>query len=124
MDNMSLFKFQIYKYTLIVALLFEAGSLPFLGFDIGYLYGLALGACISIVSFNILFFFSEKVLATGKKFLAPLGYMVRLPLYGVAVYMSYRISTVAVIACLLGLFSVQVAMVYVHGIKRKRKKEG
>ena len=123
MNNLTSFKLDIFKYTLVAAALFEAGSLPILGFDIKYSYGLALGVCISVISFNILLFISKKVLATGKKFMAPLGYLLRLPIYGFAFYVSMKVGTISGIACLLGFFTVTLSMIYVHGIKRLRKKE-
>jgi len=126
-NDLRKFRLHTYAYALLTAIVFGVGCLPFIGVNIGYYYGLLFGFCISIVSFNILCFISEKVLKTGKKFLATAGYLIRLPLYGFAFYMCMRIGLTSGIACILGFMTVPVSMVYVHGIKAKlskNKKEG
>ena len=113
------FKLQIFLHTFVIALIFGVGSIPFLGVDIGYFYGLLLGVCVSIVCFNILLFMSKRVLAAGNKFLATVGYLIRLPIYGFAFYMSMRIGMVAGIACVIGFMAVPLSMLYIFGIKAK-----
>ena len=119
MDDMASFKLQIYKYTLVAAVLFELGSLPFLGFDLRFLYGLVFGTCVSVMSFAALIFMSKTVLRSGKKGMAVLGYFVRLPLYGIGFYLCMRTGVIAGIACLFGFMTATVAIIYVHGVKAK-----
>ena len=120
MDDMASFKLHIYKYTLLIAVLFELGSLPFLCFDLKYLYGLVFGVVVSILSFEALIFMSKTVLRSGKKSMAVLGYFVRLPLYGIGFYMSMKAGgVIAGIACLLGFLTTTVAIIFVHGIRAK-----
>ena len=118
-DDMKKFKLQIHIYTLVAAVVFGVGSIPFLGLNTHYFYGLISGVCISIVSFNVLLFVSEMVLNTGNKYMAALGYLIRLPLYGLDFYMCLRIGVVAGIACVIGFMAAPASMVYVHGIKAK-----
>ena len=116
------FKLQIYKYALITAALMAVIGLPLFGTGVQYVqyaYGLLFGASISIISFNILLLMSKKVLSSGKKQWAPIGYLLRLPLYGVAFYLCVRLSLTAGIACILGFMTTPLAMIYVHGIKAK-----
>jgi len=122
-DDLKDFKLQIFIYTFVLGAVFGVGSIPFLGVDIQYFYGLLLGVCISIVSFSILLFTSRMVLQSGKKSLAAVGYLIRLPLYGFAFYMAMRISFISGIACLIGFMTVPASMVYVHGIKAKFSKK-
>ena len=123
MDNLTSFKLQIFKYALIIAVVFGVGSLPFLGFSIPYLYGLALGTCVAFAGFSILVFVSQRVILRGKAWLAPLGYFLRLPMYGLAFCLSYMgYGLTAGVACIFGLLTIQVAIIYVHGIKAKLSK--
>ena len=122
MDNLISFRLQIYKYTLIISIICEAAALPFLKFTaryVHYSYGLVLGTCVAIMSFNILFIVSQKVLAKKKRWLAPFGYMIRLPIYGAAFIFCLKASVVAAVACLIGFMTVVAAMIYIHGIKAK-----
>ena len=122
MESLISFRLQIYKYTLITALILAAGALFVLGPGaryVQYAYGLALGTCVSVMSFNILFLVSRKALAMGKKWMAPLGYMARLPIYGFALYVCLRTGITAAIACIIGFFTITLSIIYVHGIKAK-----
>jgi hypothetical protein len=122
-NDLSKFKLQIFKYTLIAAIIFGLGSLPVLGLSVSYLYGLALGTCVGIFGFNILIFISKKVLNERKAWLAPLGYFIRLPIYGFAFYLCFAgYGFTSGIGCILGIMSIQVSIIYVHGIKSKLTK--
>jgi len=113
------FKLHIYKYASIVAVIFAIGGLILVGPDIRFFYGLLFGVCISVISFSILLFVSGIVLKTGKKFLATVGYLIRLPIYGFAFYMCMRVGLVTGVACVLGFTVVPVSMIYAYGIKAK-----
>jgi len=124
MNDLTKFKLQIFKYMLIVAILFGLGSLPFLGVSIPYLYGLALGTCVGALGFSLLVFMSEKVLALRKAWLAPLGYFMRLPIYCLAFYLCYAgYGLASGIGCIFGIMTIQVSIIYVHGIKAKFTKD-
>ena len=120
MNELTKFKLQIYKYALIIAVIFGVGSIPFLGINVPYLYGLVFGTCVAFAGFSILVFVSEKVIIRRKAWMAPLGYFLRLPLYGLAFYLSYAgYGLIAGMACILGLLTIQMSIIYVHGIKAK-----
>jgi hypothetical protein len=114
------FKNKILKYGIIVALLFELISLPFLGWNVRFAYGLALGTCIAIVNFNFLAFTTRRILDRRKGVgLAVMGYMLRLFLYGGGFYMSYKLGTASGLATLLGYMTLKIAIYYVYGFKPK-----
>ena len=129
MESLTAFKLQIFKYALIIAVIFGVGSLPFLGVSLPYLYGLVFGTCVAVAGFNILVFMSERLVARRKAWLAPVGYFIRLPMYGIAFYLCYMgYGLISGVACILGIMTVQLAIIYIHGIKAKlskgKKKDG
>jgi hypothetical protein len=105
----------------LVALIFEAGSLLFLGFDIGFAYGLALGTAVSVVNFNILAYTSRKLLNNGYVWMSFAGYIVRLVVYGFAFYAALRVNLVAAFGSALGFLTLKLAIYYVHGVRAPRK---
>lgn len=128
MDNLKSFKSQIIRYTLITALIFEAGSLPIKGFSLEYLCGLLAGTAVSVASVLIMIKTSEKVLASGQKWLSSIGYLIRLPVYGIVFLGCYIYGGITTgIACLMGFITGTTAIIYAHGIKpkfSKGKKDG
>ena len=121
-EDLRKFRLHVYLYALIAAMIFGVGGLPFVGIDLRYFYGLLFGVCISFISFGILLFVSGMVLKTGRKFLATMGYFIRLPIYGFTFYMCMRVGVVAGIGCVIGFMAVPAAMIYVYGIKAKLSK--
>jgi hypothetical protein len=118
--DLTAFKNHIFFHGILVALIFEAGSLFFLGFDIGFAYGLALGTAVSVVNFNILAYTSQRLLDGGRAWMGFVGYLVRLAVYGFAFYMALRVSHAAAIAAALGFLTLKCAIYYVHGFKALR----
>jgi len=118
MNDLTKFKVQIFKHALIAAILFGLGALPFVGVNIPYLYGLALGTCVGIAGFSLLIFISKKVITGRKTWIAPLGYFIRMPIYCLAFYLSYAgYGLISGVGCILGILTIQLAIIYVHGIK-------
>ena len=108
----------LYFYSLIVAIIFELGSLCFIGFDPIFAYGLALGTSIAIVNYNFLRFTSGLALAKNKGIsLVLLGYIIRLSIYGGAFLISYRTGIAGGIATFLGFISFKISLYYSYGIK-------
>jgi hypothetical protein len=121
-DDLTAFKNQIFLYGIVTAMIFEAGSLLFLGFDRGFAYGLALGTAISIVNFNLLAFSLRRALAKGGRVQVFVVYMFRLCLYGLAFYMSARISLASAAGAALGFITLKIAIYYLHGFRAKFSK--
>jgi hypothetical protein len=115
--GLAAFKNRIFFHGIAVALIFEAGSLLFLGFDIGFAYGLALGTAVSVVNFNILVFASRRLLASGRAWMSFANYIVRLAVYGFAFYMALRVSHTAAIGAALGFITLKLAIYYIHGFR-------
>ncbi|MBR0599188.1 ATP synthase subunit I [Sinanaerobacter chloroacetimidivorans] len=123
MSELTAFKNQIFFYGIIVAALCELASLPFLGLNRMFSYGLALGTAIAIVNFNIMEFTLKKALAGRGGSMAFIGYILRLLIYGGAFYMSMRVGTISGLGTLLGFLTLKAAIYYLHGFKAKFSKD-
>jgi len=119
MNDLTAFKNKIFLYGIIVMVVFEIASLPLIGLDLKYAYGLLLGTFIAIANFNILAFTLKKVLRDGNKSFIFLGYFLRLALYGVAVVTAFKAGNNAGFGSLLGFITVKVSIYYLHGFKTK-----
>jgi small basic protein len=119
--DLSAFKNRIFFHGILAALIVEAGSLPFLGFDPGFAYGLALGTAVSIVNFNILVYLSRRLLNSGRAWIGFSNYLVRLAVYGFAFYTALRVSLIAALGAALGFLTLKLAIYYVHGFKAPRR---
>lgn len=119
MDDLTKLKSHILIYSLVIALICEVVSLPILGWDIKFLYGLVLGTAVSIAGFSILVFTSKLTIERGKKSYSFISYMLRLILYGVAFVAAVKVSFPAGIACLIGIFTTKIALLILLGIKPK-----
>jgi hypothetical protein len=121
MKEFTAFKNRIFFHGFLIALIFEAGSLLFLGFDVGFAYGLVLGTAVSVVNFNILSYTSRKLLSNGHAWMGFAGYIVRLVVYGFAFYAALRVGLVAALGSALGFMTMKLAIYYVHGVRAPRK---
>ncbi|MDR2132191.1 MAG: ATP synthase subunit I [Clostridiales Family XIII bacterium] len=119
-NDLAAFKNRIFLHGLSIALIFEGGSLLFLGLDAGFAYGLALGTAVSIVNFNILARVSRRLLDGGRPWMSFVGYIARLAVYGFAFYMALRVSHIAAIGAALGFLTLKLAIYYVHGFRAPR----
>lgn len=119
MNDLTAFKNKIFLYGIFVMVIFEIVSLPLIGLDIKYTYGLLLGTFIAISNFNILAFTLKKVLNNGNKSFIFLGYFLRLALYGVAVVTAFKVSNHTGFGSLLGFITVKISIYYLHGFKAK-----
>ena len=117
-----------YIYVIAVAMLIQLLSLPLLGADLRFSYGLAFGTVVGIVNHQIL----EKVgdwalsLRWGA-LLIVLGYLVRLALYGGAFLYALQLGIASGVACFLGFLAMKIGVVIVYGIRpmiQKRRHNG
>src|SRR5665647_3664137 len=119
MNDLTAFKNKIFLYGIIVMIVFEIASLPLIGLDIKYTYGLFLGTFIAITNFNILALTLKKVLSNGNKLFIFFGYFLRLALYGIAVVTAFKINNHTGFGRLLGFVTVKISIYYLHGFKTK-----
>jgi hypothetical protein len=119
--DLTAFKNRIFFHGVLIALIFEAGSLLFLGPDAAFAYGLALGTAVSVVNFNILAYMSQKLLNSGRAWLGFVCYLVRIAVYGFAFFAALRVSLVAALGSALGFLTLKLAIYYVHGVRAPRK---
>lgn len=123
MEVLTDFKSEIFKYGIAAAGVIELASLPFLGLDAQFLYGLLLGTAVAIVNFNLMAFSFWLALELGKGAVAFLGFLARLAVYGVAFYMSIKLGLISGAGTALGFLTLKLALIYLHGFKPKRAKE-
>jgi hypothetical protein len=122
MDGLTSFKNEIYKAGILIAAFFELASLPFLGVDVQFFYGLALGTAIAIVNFNLMELTFRWTLELRKSSITVVGFFVRLVIYGIVFYMSIRIGLVSALGTALGFLTLKLALFYLHGFKAKFSK--
>ena len=119
-DNLGTFKFEIIKYTIIITVIFLACSIPVLGFSAEFLCGLFAGTAVSVMSLLIMIYAAKRTVESGVKWVATLGYLIRLPMYGVVVILCLKIGGLtAGIGCLIGFMTLTVSVIFIHGIKAK-----
>lgn len=122
MEGLTSFKNEIFKYGIAAAAVMELASLPFLGLDAQFLYGLLLGTAIAIVNFNLMAFSFWLALEWRKGAIAFLGFLVRLAVYGAAFYMSVKIGLISGAGTALGFLTLKLALFYLHGFRPKYSK--
>lgn len=122
MDRFTAFKNEIIKYGIVAFVIFELASLPFLGWDGRFFYGLLLGTSITIVNFNLMAITSRLTLELQKVAVTYLGYLIRLCIYGGAFYLSLKVGILCGLGTVLGFFTLKLAMLYLYGIKAKFSK--
>ena len=122
MDGLSSFKNEITRYGILVAAVFELASIPFLGLDAQFLYGLSLGTAIAIVNFNLMAITFRLVLEKRNRSIAFIGYLIRLAVYGGVFLISIRVSMISALGTALGFLTLKLAMFYLHGFRAKFSK--
>ncbi len=120
MNDIIVFKNEIIKYAIFIALICELISIPFLGLSAQFGYGITLGVAISIANFNILYFTIKNTLTHQRgAYIVFLGYIIRLSLYGIAVYKSIQISYISAIGVIIGFLTIKISIYYTNGIKKR-----
>jgi len=111
--NLSALKGKIYKYSFLTAVVIEAISLIFLGFDRQFAAGLILGTCISAVNFRLhVLQILTLDFSQGKRRRGVLiKYVIRIVLYAISFYLALRISYICALGALLGFMTQKVAIV-------------
>jgi hypothetical protein len=122
MNCLTAFKNEIFKYGIVASAIFELASLPFLGWDGRFFYGLLLGTAITIVNFNLTAITSRLTLELQKVVVTYLGYLIRLCIYGGTFYLSLRAGMISGLGTVLGFFTLKLAILYLYGIKAKFSK--
>ncbi|HHX13867.1 MAG TPA: ATP synthase subunit I [Clostridiales bacterium] len=118
-ETLTAFKNRIFRYTILIALVCELISLPFIGFNKDFAYGLALGTCIAIVNFNLLALTAKLTLERQKTLYSPLGYLLRMIIYGFVFWAALKISPLSALAAVIGFMTLKAAIFILHGLKPK-----
>jgi len=114
-------------YTIIAAGAAGLVSLPVIGPNVLFLYGLAIGACVAIIALNIISRTIDRAAGSGKKAPVLFGFFIRVLLYGGALYFAASTSVLTFAGAAAGLLLPHAAMYIMYGlvlvIKRKLKNE-
>ena len=121
MDNLELKSFiaSIFKYGIATACLMAAASMLVIGWDPFVVYGLTLGTSISIVNHIFLAFTANLCLSVRRgPIISVLGYLMRLAIYGLVFYASYKAAGITGgMGTLLGFLALKIAIYYYYGFK-------
>ena len=96
-------KKEITIYSIIAAAIAEAVSLPVFGPNIFFPYGLAIGACASVISLNIISSTIEKAIEKGRKAPVIVGLVTRIVLYLAALYLAATTAPLSALGAAIGL---------------------
>ena len=126
-QNISKYKKEITRYTIIAALVAEVISLPIFKPGILFPYGLAIGVCIAIVNLHVISITIEQAVNRGKKGPVILGLVIRILLYGGAFLLAAKTSGVTAIGAAIGFLLPRIVLYIKYGlapaIRRKLGKE-
>ena len=125
--NISEIKREITLYTIIAAAAVEAISLPILGPDILFTYGLAIGACAAAINLNIISVSVDRAVRQGRKGPVIFGFALRALLYGGAFWLAVSTSGVSGAGAAAGFLLPRIVMpirfVFLPWMRRKLGKE-
>ena len=114
-------------YTIIAAAAAGIISLPVLGPNIPFLYGLALGTCIAVIALFIISRTVEMAADSGSRSPVIFGFVIRVLLYGGVLYLAAGTSVFSLAGAAIGLLLPHIALYVMHGlvpvIRRKIKRE-
>ena len=101
-------------------------SLPAIGPNILFSYGLAIGACAAVIALNIIGVSIERAAERNKKKPVIFGYIIRVLLYGGALFFAVRTSGLTFAGAAIGLLLPHAALYVMYGLvpairKRVRK---
>lgn len=122
MAGLTSFKNEIFKYGIAALAMIELASLPFLGWDVQFFYGLSLGTAVTIVNFNIMSLTLRLTLEKRNIAISYFGYLIRLAIYGGTFYIALGNGIICGLGSVLGFFTLKAAMMYLHGVKAKFSK--
>ncbi|MDR1796118.1 MAG: hypothetical protein LBR44_01530 [Clostridiales Family XIII bacterium] len=88
---------------MLAAGLAELVSLAFLGVNALFPYGLALGTAVALICMHLLAVSIEQAMRARRRGAVITGYILRIVLYGGALFLAFRTSDVAGLGCVVGL---------------------
>ena len=105
----------------------ELVSLPAIGPNILFPYGLAVGACVAIVNLNLISATIERAVESGRKSPVIIGFIVRVLLYGGALWLAATTSLFSGLGAAIGILIPHIVLYARHALipalKRKLDKE-
>ena len=111
------YKNEVIKLNIIIVLICEAVSLFFIGFDIKFALGLIAGTVITVINMNILYAFVKIAVNNNWGIIFNLlGYVIRMTIYGLALYLSIKISNASAIGIAIGFLGINLSVFFAQGI--------
>jgi len=77
---------------------------------------LAVGACASIIALNIISFTVGRAAVSGKRNPVIIGFIIRVLLYGGALYLAVSTSVLSLFGAAIGLLLPRVCLYIMHGL--------
>lgn len=106
-------------HTVIVAVIFEMLSLPFLGLNGYFAIGMAIGTVVTILNFTLLVSMAFKTIEGESPGLGVVGFLIRMIVYAITFAICVKFNSTMAIAAAIGFVTQKVALVYVFGIKQR-----
>lgn len=123
MNSACEYKNEVIKLNIIIVLICEAVSLFFIGFDIKFTLGLVAGTVITAINMNILYAFVKIAVNNNWGIIFNLlGYVIRMIIYGLALYFSIIISSVSAIGMIIGFLGINLSVFFAQGINILRSR--
>lgn len=123
------YKNEVLKLNIIIILICEAVSIFFIGFDFNFALGLIISTIAAAINLNILYLFVKISVCNNRGIIFNLlGYVIRMMIYGLALYFSIKISNTSAIGTIIGFLAINLSMFFTQGIniikgKNKRQAE-
>lgn len=95
---------------MIGAAICELVSLPLIGLSATFLYGLIFGLAVAIIGMRLLAATVDAVTSGSGKKIVSLGYVIRIILYALALYLCVRTGIYSLFGCMAGLLIPKVAL--------------
>lgn len=110
MQKISKIKTKNLQYCVAGAAVLWIASLFFLGLNVIFPYGLALGTAVALVGMHVLAATIEGAARSGRKAPLIVGYVLRIVLYGGALYIAFKTGTAAGVGAAAGLLLPRVML--------------
>lgn len=101
---------------LVTGLFFAAISIPIIGLDGHFLFGLFLGTIVTVLNFILLVITGVKLMEVQSRAPVVLGYFGRLVIYGIAFFICIKIDLMTGLGCGISFMTLPVAILFIYGI--------
>lgn len=124
MNNAYEIKNGIIKYSVLFTSACFVISVFIIGFNSGFAWGMLIGTLAALLNMNLLYVFlnASLIYALGFAFNF-LGYIVRLSIYGAAIYIALKIGISSVFGMIISFFMIKLSIYFINIKKIKKEKQ-